>query len=272
MLDKFTHTNSANETLDFNALGIYANYNDLRDFEWSVQTYNERITGFYKGIEEKTIPFTFVVDKEKAAEIKNKFYEHFEKDVASLKKGFFEINGYKYYCYITKSAKANYLINKKILNLSIKTKSDKPYWIKETTKTVNFAQQEQSSDALVYSFTYPFIYRGGNSVNFTNDNFTSSELLIRIFGPAENPLVVINDNIHQVNAAIDSTEYLEISTEEKTIYKYSKFGDKTNLFNYRNKSYNIFKPMPAGPVSITANGDFKIELVMIEKRGEPKWI
>ena len=36
--------------------------------------------------------------------------------------------------------------------------------------------------------------------------------------------------------------------------------------------YNIFKPMPAGPVSITANGDFKIELVMIEKRGEPKWI
>ena len=272
MLDRFTHTNSRNETLDFNELGIYANYNDLRDFEWSVQTYNERITGFYKGIEEKTIPFSFAVEPGKAAEIKNRFYEHFEKDVASMEKGYFEINGYRYYCYVTKSAKTNYLISKRLLTISVSTKSDKPYWIKETTRTVNFAQQEQSSDALAYAFTYPFVYRGGNSVNFTNDNFTDSQLLIRVFGPAENPLVVINDNIHQVNAAIDASEYLEINTEEKTIYKHSRFGDRTNLFNYRNKSYNIFKPMPAGAVSITANGDFKIELVMVEKRGEPKWI
>lgn len=272
MLDKFTHTNSENETLDFNELGIYANYNDLRDFEWDVQTYNERITKFYKGIKEKTIPFTFVVDKQKAAEIKNKFYEHFEKDIMNMKKGYFTINGYKYHCYLTKSVKSDYLMSKRILKISITIKSDNPFWIKETTKSIKFAQAEQSSDDLTYTFTYPFIYRRKNSVNFTNENFTDTDIIMRIFGPIENPYLMINENIYQVNATIDGSDYLEIDTENKTIYKYSKYGDKTNLFNYRNKQYDIFKAIPSGPISISANGDFKVELVMVEKRGEPKWI
>ena len=38
MLDKFTHTNSKGETLDFLSLGIFANENELRDYEWSYTT------------------------------------------------------------------------------------------------------------------------------------------------------------------------------------------------------------------------------------------
>lgn len=48
MLDRITHINSNNETLDFTSLGIFVNYNDLRNFEWIVKSNNNRITGFYK--------------------------------------------------------------------------------------------------------------------------------------------------------------------------------------------------------------------------------
>lgn len=61
MLDRIIHVNSNNEVLDFSSLGMYVNYNDLRDFEWQVKTKNDRITGFYKGVVKKTIPFVFLV-------------------------------------------------------------------------------------------------------------------------------------------------------------------------------------------------------------------
>lgn len=66
MLDKITHTNSNNETLDFTSLGIFVNYNELRDYEWEIKSSNNRITGFTKGIVKKPIPFKFCVDEDLA--------------------------------------------------------------------------------------------------------------------------------------------------------------------------------------------------------------
>ena len=82
----------------------------------------------------------------------------------------------------------------------------------------------------------------------------------------------INNNIYQVNSTIEEAEYIEINTFDKTIFKYSNYGDKTNIFNLRNKEYNVFEPIPNGPINITANGDFKVDIICIERRGEPKWI
>lgn len=272
MLESFKHTNSNNETLDFLSLGIYANSNDLRDFEWTVSSDNNRITGFSKGVVKKTIPFIFYVSEDKANEIKNKFYEHFEIDVLRQSKGYFEINGYKYYCYLTKSVKSDYLNTKRLLQLKAEITTDDSYWVKETTKTINFGELSESTDALKYSFTYPFIYRNLNSVNITNDDFIESDGIIRIYGSAINPLLKIGDNIYQVNDSIDENEYIEIDTKNKTIYKYSKYGDMTNIFHLRNKEYNVFKPIPNGQINVSANASFKADIVIIERRGEPKWI
>jgi hypothetical protein len=272
MLDKIIHVNSNGETLDFFSLGIYVNYNDLRDYEWQVKSNNDKITGFYKGIVNKTIPFVFYVNENKANEIKNKFYEHFEIDVLRQSKGYFEINGYKYYCYVIKSVKSDYLIDKKLLYIQVETTTDDSYWIKETTKTINFSELDGSTDSLKYAFTYSFVYRGLNSVNIMNDNFIETDGIIRIYGNAINPLVKIGENIYQVNDTLDDNEYLEIDTKEKTIYKYSSYGDKTNIFHLRNKEYDVFKPIPSGQVNVSANAGFKVDIVMIERRGEPKWI
>ena len=72
MLEKFTHTNSNGETLDFVSMGIYINYNQLRDYEWDVTIENNRIKGFSRGVVKKTIPFVFAVNESQANIIKNK--------------------------------------------------------------------------------------------------------------------------------------------------------------------------------------------------------
>lgn len=271
MLDKIIHVNSRNETLDFNSIGMYINSNSMRDYEWSVLSDNNRITGFEKGIVKKTIPFVFNVDYDKASELKNLFYEHFEIDVLNRQKGYFEINGYKYYCYLTKSVKSEYLINKSMLKLSIEVTTDEPYWIKEKTYSIDFLNATGETDALKYAFTYPFTYRGRESINIQNDAFIESNAIIRIFGYAENPMIKIGENVYQLNCTIKENEYVEIDTMNKTIYHYSSVGDKTNYFSTRNKEYDVFKPIPSGIANVSANEYFKIDIVIIESRGEPRW-
>lgn len=272
MLDIIKHINSQNEVLDFIAAGIYLNENDLRDFEWTVTTKNDRITGFKKGVTTKTLSLQFVCNNEQeAAAVKNNFYEHFEIDVLRAAPGYFEINGYKYNCYVIKSAKSEYLANKRLLVLKLTITTDDDAWIKETTHTLDFKELQEADDALKYTFNYPFTYRRNSSVNIINTGLISTEGIIRIYGPAINPLVKIDANVYQVNETLESNEFLEINTKEKSIYKFSSYGDKTNIFNLRNKNYNVFEPIPAGAVNVSANDEFKVDIVCRERRGEPRW-
>lgn len=270
MLDKIKHTNSNNETLDFTSLGIFANYSDLRDFEWSVKTNNNRITGFYKGVVTKTIPFVFLVDQQKANEIKNQFYEHFEIDILKKEKGYFEINGYKYYCYAIKSTKSKYLIDKRLLYLSVEITTDDSYWIKETTYTADFSSA-QARATTKYPFTYPFTYSVPKFVNIINDFFTDSHAVIRFYGRCTNPIVNINNITYQLYVDLNVGEYAEIDTFKRTITKYSFNGVQSNIFNSRNKSYDTFEKIPQGSCDITTVGVKKVDIVLIERRSEPKW-
>lgn len=271
MLDRITHINSNNETLDFTSLGIFVNYNDLRNFEWIVKSNNNRITGFYKGIVKKTIPFVFLVaDQQKANEIKNQFYEHFEIDILKKEKGYFEINGYKYYCYAIKSTKSKYLIDKRLLYLSVEITTDDSYWIKETTYTVDFTSSS-SRTVTKYPFTYPFTYSVPKTVNVVNDSFTDTDMIMRIYGRCTNPIINISDNTYQLYVTLNAEEYAEIDTFKKTITKYSSNGVRSNIFNSRNKSYDAFKKIPQGSFDITTVGVEKVDIVLIERRGEPRW-
>ena len=271
MLERFSHTNSKGETLDFVAMGVYINYNQLRDYEWEVTTENDRITGFKRGVKKKNIPFVFAVDEARANEIKDKFYEHFDVDVLTKRAGYFLINGYKYYCYVTKSVKSDYLIAERHLKINVETTSDKPYWYREKLTTIDFNSATENADTLKYPFTYPFTYGRANSSNIINDDFIESDAIVRMYGEVINPLIKIGDNVYQVNTTIASGEYAEINTIDKTIFKYSNYGESTNIFETRNKDYNIFKPIPSGANTVSANEKFKVDIVLIEKRSEPKW-
>ena len=270
MLDRITHTNSNNETLDFTSLGIFVNYNELRDYEWQVKTNNNRITGFYKGVVKKTIPFIFCIDYEKAEAIKNAFYEHFEIDVLRRAMGYFEINGYKYYCYVVKSVKSEYLENKSILSLDVEITTDDSYWIKETTFSADFSLASART-VTKYPFTYSFIYSIPKTVSIINESFLDADMIMRIYGSCTNPIVNISGNTYQLYITLNKGEYAEIDTFSKTITKYSPNGTQSNIFNSRNKSYDTFKKIPRGSFDITTVGAEKVDIVLIERRGEPKW-
>lgn len=276
MLEKFKHVNSQNHVLDFLSLGIYANANELRDYEWSVTSENDSITGLTRGVAKKTIPFVFYCSEEKANEIKNKFYEHFEIDILKQEKGYFEINGYRYYCFLTKSKKSDYFKSKRLLKLSVEVTTDRPFWIKETDYIL-YDSKTDSNIAIIesktYTYAYPYVYRKEKGMsNIINESFIEADAVIRMYGICTNPFIKIGDNLYQVNIILDANEYLEINTYNRTIYKISNYGTKTNVFNFRNKDYNCFEKIPSGAVQVTWNGLFKVEIIIIDKRSEPLWL
>lgn len=278
MRESIKHINSIGETLDFSALGILINYNDLRDYTWSVKTANNKICGFEKGIVTKTIPFIFACSEENAIMIKNKFFEHFEIDVLNEQSGYFEINGYRLYCYATKNKKSDYLVHKGYLRIELEITSDTPEWKKETSFILDYAGRKELSvysNPKKYGFSYPYTYSDEieAKIDVVNDSIIPVDAVIRIYGPCLNPFVKIGNNVYKIATELTEVEYLEVNTEKRTIYKFNEFGEKTNLFDYRSKeNSNFFKKINPGISIATSNSMSLFEIILTEKRSEPKWI
>lgn len=133
MLDRITYINHLNEKVVFGEDGIYANYNELRNYEWDYDYENGVISNFRHTIKPKKLPVEIAALSESdGIQKKNRLFEIFEKDVLAEKKGRLVIGDYYYKCYITASKKSNYLFNKNRLSLELTVTSDSQFWIKET--------------------------------------------------------------------------------------------------------------------------------------------
>lgn len=275
MLENFKHINSQGEVLDFLSLGIYANENELRDYEWSVTTENNLIAGFSRGVVNRTIPFMFYCNEDKAVEIKNQFYEHFDIDIITFKPGYFQINEYKFYCYITQNKKSNYLRSKRYLEIEIQVTSDRPSWVKEDIYSFfgNQVTNIKADSEKMYSYSYPYTYgRNLGSSELLLDTLGSNEFKLIVYGPVSNPSITIGENLYNVNIDLNVSEYLTIDSKEREIYVTDIYGNKENVFNKRNKENYIFSKINKGNQSVLWSGGFGFDIIIYDERSEPKWI
>lgn len=273
MLNRYKHVNSKNEELDFLKLGIFVNESEIRDYKWTYETENGKIKKFKREPKEFTIPFIFVTDLNRAEEIKDMFYEHFDVDVINKSPGYFEINGYTYSCYAIESVKSNYLAKKNMLTINVKFVSDNPVWIKSTIKSfdVGSGQVVGNNDGIDFPFDFPFDFPKTFKDNIIiNDCISDCEFEMTIYGMCENPQIVIGENIYQINNKIDNNEYVVINSSKRTITKYNIIGESTNWFKFRDSS-SIFKKIPKGENIVSWSNDFGFDIKMIDERGEPKW-
>ena len=59
MLDKIKYINSRGTVIDLTKPPFIANESQLRDYEWNVESINDRITGFnMSGVKQKELPIT----------------------------------------------------------------------------------------------------------------------------------------------------------------------------------------------------------------------
>ena len=276
MLEKVKYKNHLGEVLSFGENGIFVNYNDLHDYEWDAISNNNKISGFSKGIVERTIPIVIAcLTEEEGLETRNKLHEICEKDVLALKYGRLIIGDFYLKCYVKASKKSEFLINKKYMQVDLVITTDTPSWIAESTTMFRKATEEKELDGewLDYPHDYEFDYASElNSKQLLNQNFIGSEFRMIIYGGCKNPSINIGGHIYQVNAELSEGEYLTIDSIAKSIVLTKYNGEQVNKFNERNRASYIFEKIPPGEHAVVWEGSFGFDITLLEERSEPKWI
>lgn len=271
MLEQLKYINHINEVFEFGKYGIYVDSSDLRNYDWTVVSKNDRISGFRRKITKRSLPVIILCETEELAiAAKNRLFEVVEKDILAKKHGKIIIGNYYYKCFVVGSKKTDYLRTKKLFRATLTLTTDYPYWVKESKKA--FGAATQTKEGLDYSFDYPFDYFASiASTEIGNSNFVASNFKMIIYGACSNPTVTIGGHVYQVNCTVGENEYLTIDSTTKRIYVTANDGTEVNHFNDRNKDSYIFECIPSGTSAVAWNGTFGFDIILLEERSEPKW-
>lgn len=275
MLDKFIFENHLGQRFDGLANGVYLNYSDLRDYSWSYDIINNRISRFYRSVTSRKLPLSFVgKTDEEAIAVKNRLLELAEADIVAMRPGKIYVGEYYTSGYITASAKSDYLISKRYTKNNLTFTSEESSWFRD--RTYVFSLKDAGNTAGGSGRDYPYDYAYDYSVHANNrqivcDTIGSNRFKIRIYGETTNPAIRIGGHIYSVTGMIRAGETLLIDSVTKTITLTNAAGEKINWFDKRNRKNYIFEPIPSGVVDIVCDGTFGFDLTIVEERSEPKW-
>lgn len=275
MLEKIKYVNHLNESFDFGCNGIYINENELHNFEWVITKKNNKIRSLDKGIQKSKLPVTIICKTESdGINARNRLFEIAEKDTLAMNHGKIYVGDYYLRCFVTKSQKKDYLQNNRYMVATLTISTDYPFWIRETTNTFRKLGSGGSTGAFLdYSFDYPYDYMAETaSGTLNNTAVAESNFRMIIYGSCINPVVYINGHAYSVECTVGAGEYLTIDSVTKKIYLTGVDGTITNLFGKRNRESYIFQKIPPGNNSVTWEGDYGIDIILLEERSEPKWI
>lgn len=275
MLDNFIYENHLGQRFVGLENGVYLNYNDLRDYSWSYDTINGRISRFYRQITGRKIPLVvYCKSDEEAVDVKNRLTELAETDIEAKTPGKVYVGEYYTHGYITASAKSEYLISKRLCRIDLTFTSDDPMWYRDQTHSFTLGDGGTfgGGDGTDYPYDYPYDYTyPANGRNILCDSARSNAFRLLIYGEATNPSIDIGGHTYTVNGTIEKGESLLIDSLKKTITLTTATGRKINWFDKRGRDSYIFEPIPPGQNVVSWVGTFGFDLTIIEKRSEPRW-
>lgn len=277
MLENFIFENHLGQRFVGLENGVYINSNDLRDYQWSFDTINGRISRFYRKTTNRKLPLTVICKTgDEAVIAKNRLLEIAEADIEAKIPGKIIIGDYYTNGYITKSSKRNYMINRRYckIELTLTSENDDSMWYREETYVFlpGSETQEANASGKDYPYEYSYDYAKSQEVKrIVCNSVRASDFKLKIYGEITNPAVTINGHIYAVNGMVRQGETLLIDSIAKTITLTTATGTKINRFDYRTRDSYIFQPIPAGINTVSCNGSFGFDLTVIEKRSEPKW-
>ena len=274
MLENFIFENHLGQRFEGLANGVYLNSNDLRDYQWSYDTVNSRISRFYRKATNRKLPLTVICKTDdEAVMVKNRLMEVAEADIEAMLPGKIIVGDYYTKGYITASVKSRYAINKRFCRIDLTLTSEDPAWYKEETYSFFFDGKTLTPNA---ETDYPWEYKRDYAIPLSAKRIACNSVgdnafRIKIYGKITNPAVTIAGHLYSVNGTVYAGETLLIDSLTKTITLTKATGEKENWFDKRNRSSYIFEPIPPGQHIVDKNGAFGVDLTVIEKRSEPKW-
>lgn len=278
MLENFIFENHLGQRFEGLANGVYLNTNELRDYSWDYDVINNRISRFYRQPKQRKLPlFVCCRTVAEAVEVKNRLLDLADVDVGAMLPGKVYVGDYYTTGFITASKKSDYRITGRYCAIELTLTSSDPTWSRESTYvfagsagTGVGGQVDQSGIDYPYDYAYDYSV-SSTSRQVVGGSVLGSKFRWRVYGPAEDPAIIINDHVYQVFGTIRAGETLVVDSLAKTIVLSTASGAKVNWFNNRSRESYVFEPIPAGQSDILYNGSFAFDLTVIEERSEPRW-
>ena len=237
---------------------------------------DKELVRLYKGMESHSLKIKIFGKSENDfyTNLKN-LHDTLEKDSIAESYGRLYYGQYYINCVLTEKSYSSKFLKRQstVVDYKIIT-SDESYWHKDILYTLEGGKKVEDPTGLNYDYNYEYNYTRGssNEAIIENDYISSSDFVLTIHGYAYNPQVIIGESIYRVNYTIQKEDYVIISSIEKTVTLVKSNGVVINLFPYREKGYDIFQKIVAGENHIWWNGDYDIDILLIQNRGEPGWI
>ncbi len=280
---KFYYVNSAGERINFYEYPYLFQEGNILDYSWQYDNDNLKITNLHKEPGERSFKLALLPDvqlmlrerKKLLQQAANRVFEVFEYDVCNDAYGrLYSETGYYLLCKIVSSSKSNWLDGVPYMFQEFKLITQMDFWLKET-KYEYFPLSQIENSGISFPFDFPFDLSPPSvgKTHIDTDNFLPSDFILTIYGRVLNPSITIGENNYGINCEIKKDERVVISllNGERNIKCIDKFGKEKNYFEYRSKKSSVFAPIKSGINSIVWNGEFGFDLVIVDRRSEPKW-
>lgn len=279
MMQRVRYVNHNGAEINLNDGAYFLNANDLRDFSWEYETIGKpsglggKIKRFSRSVTEKTVR---IAVRGTAAQFRtrmNALHALTEPDILSGRPGRLYLNDQYLICYLSvSSAVATYSERGHFAEKEMTVVAVEPFWHTEVSRRFSSADAGSIVGGKKYNLRFPYRFGVGyaNQTLF-NSHYAETPMRIIIYGPCTDPDVTIGGNLYSVAEVLSSGERLEIDQLARTITKIDDDGTTENLFDSRDKEHDIFKPAPAGEVSVAFTGTINFEIVLIQQRSEPLW-
>ena len=281
-MKQLKYINSQNQTIDFRAFETQIYQGAFHSYDWTyegtAQRYGSTIDRFGKDVlEYEMVVAARGAQSEKETNL-NYITEVTERDVVDGVQGRLYWGDYYLPCNIISANTAPseaFSGAEKTLGIL----APFPFWIKELNKQffpAGSSQSQITAAFLDYPYDYAFDYSPPVSgvETWYVDHYAASEFTMTIFGPCENPRVLINDWAYEVYDTLESGEYLIVDSRNNpkpSVKKYRSNGTTANLWSKRGLEQSIFEPIPGGNLTVNWSGNFGFNITLYLQRSEPAW-
>ncbi len=248
----------------------------LWDYEWNYSTNN------YNGRPQMSIRrkstkrnISVVVSAGTVTECMQKLSElsdFFDIDVVTRTAGRIYVGSGYLKCYVIKSTKSGKYVQTRKTTVTFDVLPDGEDWIYESKYTFHPQEASGSGNNMDYPHDYPFDYYNGMSSRILlNEAISDADFEMVVYGPCENPEILIGSHKYHVNCQLETGEYLVINSLTKKIYKVKNDGEQVNQYNLQDRDWYVFQKIASGSHSVFWSGLFGFDITLYERRSEPKW-
>lgn len=264
---KIVYKNNFGQTIDFMGPDIKISESDLLKFAWSYDTVNTsgvagpKVTRVHKSIQERRLTITMYADR------LDSFLRVTEQDVIAETPGKLYIDSQYLACYIISGSPTYY--SNGLTVMEVKVVATYPFWCNEIRYVYSAGRSSDDSD---YPYDYPYDYLSTlETDNLVNPHYAPTPFLMYVYGPCTDPALYISNHLYQLHLTVDAGAYVIVDSRDRTITLVNSKGVKTNVFDAREKSSDIFAPIPPGTNPMVWDGTFWFDVVLVAERSVPLW-